>query len=157
MKKILLLLALIASLATSSLALTVGYESGMPYLRFGSIANGTVDLGFSSDNTLNGTYNDNSVMVRFNKEISKINSLKLGWALELLANRYFSSWNGAPETTLTYSGLFTAEYAFSEQVGVYANFDLISYQKTELSGANTAALAFLAAPGSTFTGVRFYF
>ncbi|MFA6431827.1 MAG: hypothetical protein WCV91_05580 [Candidatus Margulisiibacteriota bacterium] len=156
MKKIFLFLTLITSLATSSLALTVGYESGIPYLRFGSIAGSTVDLGVSTVSYLSGDENMQSALLRLNKEVTNFGSLKLGWGLELMAVRYDIPAAAAQLVGTLYSGLFTAEYAFSEQIGVYANFRVLNYTQVTLFGDNTADLSFLGSPGSTFTGVRIY-
>jgi hypothetical protein len=153
MKKTLILLTLVLCTATASLAWTFGYQNGTPYLRCGLSSGRSIDVGASTANSLGGAYSEQLLLLRYNQEISKVGPVELGWALQLSADRYTAT---TTSTDLIYSGLLTVEYRPLDQLGVYTNLALVTYEKYENSGVNTQYLNTLTGPFQFFTGVRIY-
>lgn len=153
MKKTILLLALILCAATASLAWTFGYDTSMPYLRFGLTADRSIDVGVSTDGSLDGGFNRQSALLRYNQNITKAGPVQLGWGLQLVAER-----TNSIDTTLdlSYSGLLSVEYKPADQIGFYSNLVLVNFEKLQNGGANYQYLSTLTAP-QLLSGVRFYF
>ena len=156
MKKAILLLALVAICATASMALTFGYESSdLPYLRFELNNSRSIDLGATTNNSLNGSSNDQTLMLRFNQDLSKVGPIQLGWALQFRGYRDTSS-SGSIYNSISYSGLLSVEYKVVEQVGLYSNITLLTYTDVSIGGTHAYHLNSLQAPWLAITGVRFY-
>ena len=165
MKKVILVLGLVALIATApQAAMRYGVESisvmigntlntyGLPYVGFQLNENQTVDIGATYRSLSDGDTTILGIIGRLENKITEIGKIKLSWAGVL---GIISVNAAANSTTLVLAGSVGAEYKISDAFGIYGNVDILNYQS--VSGDITRTdLFILNGSGNAYTGMRIY-
>ena len=158
MKKIIVVLGLIALIASASSALMrAGVETvvGAPFPYVGWQLNDSqaVDVGLTYASTNNGNLTNLGLGGKYTQKIMEVKQVKLNWFGMLgIASANAA---GASTTTITLLGGLGAEYKLTDSVGVYGDVDLLTIQS--MSGGATGTNFWLVTGDvNCYSGVRIY-
>ena len=158
MKKALLLLGLAVIFASACQAeMIFGYDitSGMPFMGFQVNENQRADVGLTYTSLNDGNTTNLGLMGKFENTMLTAGQLKAGWAGVLgIASGKAA---GTDTTTITLSGLLTAEYKVSKNLGVYGSIYLLTFQNVNTGGTSATNFWLLTGDGANaYGGIRVY-
>jgi hypothetical protein len=163
MKKILVLIGIIALLASASQAKMVfGVDQGMggvlgqvnglgglPYIGFMLNENQRVDVSLQYSDAGSS---ENAIILagRFENRIMTVNQLILSWGAML----GITAANPGSTTTINLAGIMSAEHKVTENLGIYGSIYLLGYSTTSPGGANRFVI--LDGNVTSYSGIRIY-
>jgi hypothetical protein len=159
MKKILLILGVIALIATaSSAAMRVGVETvagaTFPYMGWQLSPTQAIDVGLTYLSINDGAATTLGLGGKYTQVLTEVNKLKLGFSGMLGINSAGGT-GLTSTTTITLIGGVGAEYMIAEAVGIYGEIDLLTIQS--MSGGATGTNIFMVTgDGNCYSGIRIY-
>lgn len=158
MRKIIMILGLIALIASASSALMrVGVENvagaTFPYVGWQLTDTQAIDVGLGYTSTNNGNVTNLGLGGKYTQKITEVKQVKLNWYGMLGLNS--ANAGGASTTTITLLGGLGAEYKLTDAIGVYGDIDILTIQS--MSGGATGTNFFLVTGDfNCYSGVRIY-
>lgn len=141
-----------APAAAKSSGLIVGVDVGNPFVRFALSDSTAVDLGAFYGNYTSGAATSMTVWGRYLSKLGQVNRIKTYWGATLGVN----STSPGSTSTITANGLLGAEYAVTDQIGLYGNVRLLTYSSTSTGGTSTATYTILTGDFNAYTGIVVY-
>ena len=165
MKKLLVLCLALLLIAPASFAKGTGGIAGFgvdvfgtPYMRLAMSEDMALDLGlgYTSVGAAGGAASTGTLnlLVRLNSVLLKVgNSVSAYWGAVLGYNTVSAA---ATTSTLTLAGQVGAEYAINDNVGLYGDVTVLSFQSLSTAGTGTSNFNLLTGGALAYTGLRVY-